>query len=241
MKIPQYLLTYIGFCLKKPNRRFSYLKCQKALKRIGITTTVPNLYKELSLAKQDELVKLHNFYRKEEPVLTSAGYLEIKTRLPFKRFGDWDQKWRIVSISTSTKERFERLQLINLLKKFGFGKLGRNLFISPYSLKTPITRLATNLGIQKYVAFGEIDVLRDEKQEIGAAWDLDEINEKYRTFLKKLRQSPKDDLWPLRAKILEHEFVNIYEVDPHLPTEFLPSNWLGKKAYTKFKELANSY
>lgn len=237
--IRQNLLTYIGYCQKR--QRFTYRACLDALKKAGSPTTIRTLYKELSLAKTDELIKIKTFYKKEYPVLTQKGYLEIKTRLPFKKFGEWDGKWRIVSISTPSEERAGRLKLIGLLKNLGFGKLGRNVFISPYPLKTSVTRLATDLGIQKYVAFGEMDVLKDEKQEIGAAWDLESVNEKYHDFMKATRAMPRDEIWPLRAKKLEHEFFKIYGADPHLPAEFLPKDWQGDKAYAKFKELSNSY
>ncbi len=239
--IRQSLLTYIAYCLKKPTRRFGYTKCQGYLKWVGIDSRKNTLYKEFSICKQEEQIKLRTFYNKEIPVLTQKGHLEIRTRLPFKKFGPWDNKWRVVSINTPSSERSSRLKMIYILKKFGFGKLGRNLFISPYPLKTTITRLATNLGIQKYVTFGELDILKDEKQEIGAAWQLDKINQMYQDFIEKAKAAPKDHCWPLRAKKLENTFAAIYEIDPHLPKEFLPSNWLGNEAYGIFKAISNSY
>ena len=239
--IRQNLLTYIGYCLKKPVRRFGYPKCVASLKRVGINTKKATLYKEFSICKKEELIKLKTFYNKEVPVLTQKGHLEIRTRLPFKKFGPWDNKWRVVSINTPSVERSSRLKMIYILKKFGFGKLGRNLFITPYPLKTTIIRLATDLGIQKYVTFGELDILKDEKQEIGVAWQADEINKTYQDFIDEAKTAPKDYCWPLRAKKLENVFALIYELDPHLPKQFLPTNWYGNEAYSIFKAISNSY
>jgi len=239
--IQQNLLTYLGFCFKKPRRRFAYSLCLADLKKVGVKTKIATLYKELSYAKTKGFVRTKKFYRREIPVLTLSGHLAVKTRLPFKKFDVWDKKWRIVSISAPTKERANRLKLINLLHRLGFGKLGRNLFISPHPLKTAVTRMATDLGLQKYVACGELDKLRDEKQEIAAAWDLENVDKSYRKFLKNAQKAPRDQLWPLRAKILERGFAINYARDPHLPMEFLPANWAGAKAYARFKEIANSY
>lgn len=239
--VRQNLLTYIGYCLKKPARRFGYPQCHASLKQVDINTKKATLYKEFSICKKEELIKLKTFYNKKVPILTQKGHLEIRTRLPFKKFGPWDNKWRVVSINTPSTERSSRLKMIYILKKFGFGKLGRNLFISPYPLKTTITRLATNLGIQKYVTFGELDILKEEKQEIGAAWQLDKINQMYQHFTEEARITPKDYFWPLRAKKLENVFASIYDTDPHLPKQFLPTNWDGNEAYSIFKAISNSY
>lgn len=238
------LLCYIAYSLVD-GHIFSYIDALQTIRKyFGQTYQITTLRKEFSLAKKEGLIELKPHYHKFRPVLTSPGRLAIKTRLPFKKFGDWDGKWRLVLFDLPQKERPYRLELVENLAKLGFGHWQKHAYISPYPLLATVSRLASDLGIRQYLKLLTIEEIKGE-EKIESSWQLIKINELYQNFIKKAeRQMVLDQaeyLWPLRAKILEQEFAEIYATDPHLPAELLPKNWTGPKAYAKFKEISNSY
>lgn len=234
------LLTYIAFCL--PGKNFSYEKCRVDLESVGIKTTVPTLRKEFSLAKKDGLIEFKRYYHRPYPVLSTRGKLAIKTRLPFRRFGEFES-WKIVIFDIPENWRKKRLRLQNELLKLGFGKLARGVYLTPHPLFTALKRMAKKLGLEDNLTFVKTTHLEDEKRVIYHAWNLKNLSEKYEEFIQKARVATfeRKSFWPLHAKRLEKKFAAIYEKDPHLPQEFLLRDWLGTQAYGIFKAISNSY
>lgn len=237
------LLTYIAYCL--PERSFSYEKCQKDFINIGIKNTIATLRKEFSIDKKEGLIELKTYYHKPYPVLSTKGKLEIKTPLPFRRYSEFDGIWKMVIFDIPDNLHSERVRFKNELKKLGFGKISRGVYLSPHSLFTHVKKLAIRLKIDQYVVFAKISQLEDEKKKVAKAWNLEEINDQYKEYIKKVQQElekhKKEPTWPFIAKTLEKEFSQIYLQDPQLPEQFLPAEWQGKTAYGIFKALSNSY
>jgi phenylacetic acid degradation operon negative regulatory protein len=233
------LLTYIAYCLE---RSFSYQKCQKDLESAGVKSTIPTLRKEFSLCKKDDLIDFKTYYRKPYPVLSQKGKFEIKTRLPFKKYG-WDGSWKLVIFDIPESRRKTRLKLVGYLKSLSFGRLSRGDFISPHPLFSQVKKFALKSGIEDYVSYVKTSSIEEEKKKILQAWDLQKINEKYEKFIKKAQivSFERKPFWPLYAKRLEKEFTLLYEKDPHLPEEILPADWKGQEAYGIFKAISNSY
>ena len=232
------LLTYIGYAARG---KFSYKQCSTDLLRLGTKHEVTTLRKEFSLLKKEGLIDFKLHYRKPYPVLSSKGKLEIKTRLAFKKFGDWDQKWRVVLFELPQDEHNDRLKLVLELKRLGFAPLQRSAFISPYPLLNIMAKYATNMGIRQHLSLLTVEKM-DEERRIEKAWPLKNINCQYDAFIKKVARIQRHErLWPLQAKCLEQDFAEIFELDPHLPKELLPHDWLGQTAYEIFKEISNSY
>lgn len=231
------LLTYIGYVLKG---RFSYEKCSFDFLQVGIKHELATLRKEFSLLKKEGLIEFKTHYRKPVPVISSKGKLEIKTHLPFRKYDVWDKKWRLVLFDLPQRERNYRLLLVDALCALGFTSISRGAYASPHHLLKPIDRLTNHWGIRQYVQLVLAEKI--EGDLIFNKWNLKKIATAYNDFIKKLaRVSRHERLWPLQAKQLEQEFVEIFALDPHLPAEFLPKDWPGEQAYTDFKEIANSY
>lgn len=237
------LLTYIAYCLS--DKSFSYAQCQRDLETIGlgIKTTIKTLRKEFSYVKKEGLIELKSYYHKLYPVLTTNGRLEIKTRLPFKRFGEFDGTWKMVIFDIPENLRSKRLQLQKELLNFGFGKIARGVYITPHPLFPAVRRILKKSAIEDFVTLIRTQSIENEKVKVYRAWDLKFLNEKYEEFIQKAKVATFDrkTFWPLYAKRLEKEFVLLYVKDPHLPEEFLPANWQGKEAYGIFKAISNSY
>jgi len=236
------MLAFIGFVLEETRFAFSYKTVGQTLAHLdGTEYKITTLRKEFSLLKKDGLIELKPYYHRQVPVLTQKGKLALKTRLPFKSYGAWDQKWRLIIFDIPETERKYRLALRDKLNELGFGKVQKSAYLTPYPLVNIIDRFATKLGIRQYLRLLEIGKIDDERKLIEKTWDLENINNGYRNFIGKSRKTPRDIYWPLRAKRLEQEFVEIYEADPHLPREVLPKDWAGTRAYKTFKEISNSY
>jgi len=240
------LLTYIGYCLPRAKFCYSYQNLNQALNKTSRQKyQISTLHKEFSNLKKTGFIEFKTRYRKPIPVLSQEGKLVIKTKLSFKRFDDWDRKWRVVLFDIPESTRTERLLLRTELGRLGFGALQKSAYFSPFPLLGVLSRFATNLGIRQYLSLMEVEKLEDEKKMVEKAWNLKNINEGYKKFLKKshlLLQTQGSQLfWPLLAKELESEFAQIYDDDPHLPAKLLPKSWAGLEAYQVFKEISNSY
>ncbi len=235
------LLTYIAYSLVD-GYIFSYVDALQTIRKyFGQTYQISTLRKEYSLLKKDGFIELRTHYRKPYPILTQRGRLSIKTRLPYKQYDPWDGKWRMVSFDIPERVRPERLVLVRELLKLGFAPIQKSTFISAHPLLGVVSRFATDLGTRQFLRLFEVEKIDNEKETMEAVWNLKEINSRYLHFLRRAKIAKDDRYWPLKAKRLELEFVQIYEADPHLPAEFLPNNWAGSKAYLKFKALSNSY
>lgn len=243
------LLTYIGYCLPQAKFCYSHQNLDQVLNKTSRQKyQISTLRKEFSNLKKAGLIEFKIRYRKPVPTLSQEGKLAIKTKLSFKRFDDWDGKWRVVLFDIPEIVRTERLLLRGELAKLGFGQIQKSAYLSPFPFLGVLSRFATNLGIRQYLSLMEVEKLEEEKKMIEIAWNLKKINERYKKFLKKAQsfQPPTTNrqpllYWPLLAKGLESEFAQIYDDDPHLPKELLPKNWAGFEAYKVFKEISNSY
>lgn len=242
MTLSEKILTFIEYCLPEIRFKFSYQKLVDVLQEIDNKKySIATIRKEFSNLKRQGFIVYGKRYKKRIPLLTRKGKLQIAPSLPYKKFGQWDKRWRIVIFETPEKERKYRMMFQEKLKELGFQKIQKGVYISPHSLLRTVSRISTELGIRQYLTLVESDKIEREKRAIEQIWELDKINQEYQKFIKKARKIKKNPFWPLIAKRLEGEFAKIYQLDPHLPEELLPKNWLGDKAYKIYKEIVKSY
>lgn len=235
----EFMLIYIGYCLKCDGHYFSYTKLVRALKEMGIKHHLPTLRKEFSMIKKEKLIEFKTRYRKNYPVLTQKGRLEIRTRLDSKHFDPWDGLWYMVLFDIAESDSKYRALLKQAMLKMGFYPLQRSAFISPHNQFRQVRRLATDWGIcqdLKFIVAREINDVSDTFEE-----RLAQINSRYVDFIGKTNSLKRDLYWPLRAKILEKDFAQIWADDPRFPKKLLGENWQGDEAYKTFKEISNSY
>jgi phenylacetic acid degradation operon negative regulatory protein len=232
------LLTYIGYCL---DGKFRYDKVLADFLHLGINHEPSTLRKEFSLLKKEGLITFKLRYRKPFPILTTKGKLEIKTHLAFKKFGTWDNKWRVTLFDLPQKERKYRLLLVEELTRLGFAMLHRGAYISPYPLIKIVERQANHWGIRQHISTFTAEKI-DEQKNLAERWNLDKVNKEYINFIKMTQRIQRHArLWSIQAKNLEQLFAEIFTSDTHLPEELLPKDWQGKTAYSIFKEISNSY
>jgi phenylacetic acid degradation operon negative regulatory protein len=183
--------------------------------------------------------------------LLTKGSQRIFTR----KNNQWDGNWHIVIYSVPEKKREARDRLRHELNWMGYGPLSEATWISPYDLTKEVEELARRLKIQ-----GNIQMFHakhqgstDPRQIVSRCWDLDKIHRRYADFIDKYR--PKLDSHLRRLQVEEdiepsecfverfnliHEYRKLPFLDPDLPRELLPEDWLRPQAAALFNEYHNS-
>ncbi len=191
--------------------------------------------------------------------LTERGVarMEEAAKRIFKLKNDeWDNKWRILMYSIPEEIRTVRDELRKELIWSGFGTLSNSCWISPNALENQVNTLIQKYNISNYVDFFEAEYKGPEEniRLVEKSWDLEDINAKYQTFIQeysqlyiitksKIQKGNMSDAecFVERTKLV-HEYRKFLFVDPGLPEELLPNQWLGAHAASLFsdyyKELA---
>ncbi|MDI6810590.1 MAG: PaaX family transcriptional regulator C-terminal domain-containing protein [archaeon] len=158
---------------------------------------------------------------------------------------NWDGQWHIVTFDIPEKLRYSRDALRKKLLSLGYGTLHSSVMISPYDKGAEIKETVKEYGIEDYVEFffAKYEGHKDIKDLVPKIWDLRWLEREYKKFiaiyvheLEELKMSVEkgDRIDPSYAFLkrieLNDSFSRIISVDPHLPRELLPDDWIGFKA-----------
>jgi phenylacetic acid degradation operon negative regulatory protein len=163
--------------------------------------------------------------------LTKEGRERLKNLFP-KYFGKkkWDGNWYLVIYDIpETKKRLREILRENL-KRLGFGQLQASVWISPFNFLGEVEEIIKNYNLSSYVILAISDKVGREEAKILARriWNLDKINELYKSFLSKFKRSKSEKLY--------FEYLNILKKDPQLPNELLPRDWKGDEVHKLFSK-----
>jgi len=137
----------------------------------------------------------------------------------------------------------------------GYGPLSEATWISPYDLTKEVEDLAERLQIKGYIQMFQAkhQSSADPKKIVSRCWDLGKIHERYANFIAKYRPKLEGHLKRLQAgETIEpsecfverfnliHEYRKLPFLDPDLPRELLPKNWLRPQAAALFSEYHDS-
>lgn len=162
----------------------------------------------------------------------------------------WDGKWRMLIYSIPEEKRNIRDELRKELMWSGFGSIANSSFISPNDLTKQVYLLIDKYDIKEYVHYfiAEYKAPRENQTLVKESWDLNDINEHYKTFIdfysKKFLEAKKKiaknqmtqaECFVERTKLV-HEYRKFLFTDPGLPEELLPKKWLGSKAANLFTD-----
>ena len=165
--------------------------------------------------------------------------------------GEWSGEWYLVAYNIPESKRHQRNKLRRQLTWMGFGAFNTAIWISPWDVTENVREVSERLGIDEFVqVFRARHLGFAEAQElVPRCWDLKLINSQYAAFVHKYEPMLARD----RARLEEwnevdpaecfttrfmllHEYREFPFVDPHLPPELLPSDWLSVDAAELFKE-----
>jgi phenylacetic acid degradation operon negative regulatory protein len=152
---------------------------------------------------------------------------------------NWDGRWLVLLVSIPEAMRDLRHRLRTRLSWAGFGSPAPGVWITPRpeaeaDAKLILDELALAGQAMSFVA--SYGALGAEPDMVAAAWDLNDVAARYRQFIDEftpLRPTTPDET--LRAQTsLVHEWRRFPFLDPQLPAELLPPNWIGTAATALF-------
>lgn len=167
------------------------------------------------------------------------------------RCDPWDGWWYLLTYSIPESKRHLRRRLRRRLLWLGFGALHQATWISCRDLRVELEKVVGDLGIRPYVEFftAEHQGFADDKEIVARCWDLKGLDDYYATFIShygppfeaheaRLRASDSLDSREcfMQRFMLIHEYRSSPYVDPNLPLELLPNDWLGEEAKQLFQQ-----
>lgn len=157
---------------------------------------------------------------------------------------EWDGNWTLLGFSLPETRRADRHLLRSRLAWAGFGPLQNGLWIS--SREVDLDQLLEGLDVADHVrAFRATTLHPTNIQEmIAETWDLEELAEGYRGFLRRWDiADPLDstgDVLP-RQLLMHTEWTLLLRKDPALPVEHLPSDWPAVRAEHVFLRMRSAF
>jgi phenylacetic acid degradation operon negative regulatory protein len=156
----------------------------------------------------------------------------------------WDGTWTLVSFGIPEKIRNRRDELRTRLREIGFGQLAGGVWIAPGDATESVAGLTSSLRVGRRVM---VCLTRDVRlggepvaSSVSRIWPLAELNRNYASMRSRLKQrirrmrSRMQKGSPLGSReaflevfVLFSEAAEIIGLDPCLPEELLPDNWLG--------------
>ena len=204
------------------------------------------------------LLKVRREEQKSYYSLTENGHSLLTKgtqRIFVRKNNQWDGSWNIVIYSVPERRREARDRLRLELSWLGYGPLSEATWISPYDLTKEVEDLAERLQIKEYIQMFQAkhQGSADPKKIVSRCWDLGRIHERYANFIAKYRPKLEYHLKRLQAGEnvepsecfverfnLIHEYRKLPFLDPDLPQELLPENWLRPQAAALFNEYHDS-
>jgi phenylacetic acid degradation operon negative regulatory protein len=175
---------------------------------------------------------------------------EAAQRIYHPRQDPWDGQWHIVTYSIPEELSNNRDKLRTRLKWLGFGQLSPGTWISPRNERDEVEKTLKRLDLMGHVEWfsGEHKGFTNNLHLVKRSWNLDRLNGAYADFVERFQprlthfqdlieqnNSPVLSDFFVERFWLVHEYRSFPYVDPNLPPELLPDDWLGYQADEIFK------
>jgi phenylacetic acid degradation operon negative regulatory protein len=151
--------------------------------------------------------------------------------------------WLLAVFSVPETERHKRHVLRSRLARLGFGTAAPGVWIAPACLHDATADVLRRLGLDSYADLFRADHLAfgDLAGKVRQWWDLDQLERLYRQFLSVsdplLRWAPgpagERDAFAGYVRVLT-DWRRLPYLDPGLPAELLPPDWIGIRAASLF-------
>jgi phenylacetic acid degradation operon negative regulatory protein len=159
--------------------------------------------------------------------------------------------WLLVSFSVPESERQKRHKIRTGLARMGFGTVTAGLYIGPVRLQTDVVEYIREHRLWDYVELFicEPSGHGDIQTKVGQWWNLEALASEYQAFVDAYRLEA--DQWQPHVRDgtgTAREAFKLYIpmvtqwrrlpfLDPGLPPELLPANWIGITARKVFNDL----
>jgi len=250
MKIRSLFFTLYGDYVKNVDETISLRSLIKIFKEFGFSEAAirASLYR---MEKNGLIITINKGNRRISYKLSEKDMirlLEGTKRVYEKVRRKWDGKWRIIIYNIPENNRELRDKLRRELKWLGFGMLANSTWISPNPVEGILRKFinefydsSTNIDVNIFIA----EYLGDPKHIVEKCWNLTEVESMYKNFVEKWSKTfekideMKSNEAFVKRLLLVHEYRKFLNIDPDLPEDLLPSNWIGFKAYELFIKLRN--
>lgn len=184
------------------------------------------------------LIRTTDGRRGKSLVLTSKGQKIFFKKYPLAKLRKkrWDGNWTVISydLPATRQGNSRRNHLRYNLKKFGFGQLHQSLAVSPLPLEEPLQEFIEGERLERNATvFTCRRIWGLPDQEIARrAYDLDRLEKLYEELDSQfdIARMAKGE-W----KRWRLYFLAVDNLDPQLPKELLPRDWIGFNCAKKFK------
>jgi phenylacetic acid degradation operon negative regulatory protein len=149
--------------------------------------------------------------------------------------------WMLAVFSVPEAERHKRHVLRSQLTRLGFGTAAPGVWIAPAHLHDATADMLRRLELDSYADLFRGDHLAfgDLTAKVRAWWDLDELERQYRAFLDAhtpQRPAAGREAFAGYVRLLT-DWRRLPYLDPGLPAELLPDDWIGIRAADLFFDL----
>lgn len=166
----------------------------------------------------------------------------------------WDGTFLLLTLTGAALEREARDRLAVGLDFEGFGMLGPGTWVAVgEGSREGADSVLSACGLQdRALLFSAqtVDGAETPGEVVALAWDLDTAAAAHEAFLEEFERAvPADECeaFALRTR-LAHEWRHLLSVDPSLPLQLLPADWVGTRArkvfqlrFSEWAEAATSY
>ncbi|MBN2239165.1 MAG: hypothetical protein JW712_05290 [Dehalococcoidales bacterium] len=168
-----------------------------------------------------------------------------------RRNKSWNGIWNLVVYYIPEENREARDRLRRELAWMGFGPLTTATWISPHDLSAEVGEIAAKMNIQPYIQIFQTTSKNsnDPAEIVARCWDLKKIHQRYSSFIKEYKKRltsfqkrldkseaiEKSEYFVERFKLMD-DYRRLPYLDPDLPHELLPKNWLRSEAMTIFDQ-----
>jgi phenylacetic acid degradation operon negative regulatory protein len=167
------------------------------------------------------------------------------------RADPWDGRWHVLVYSIPEAKRHLRRKLQRRLRWLGFGTLNHATWISPRDLHDEVGQVVNAFNIRPYVEFftAEHRDFSSDAEIAARCWDLKRLRRYHAALIARYEPLYKQDKARIEAghrlqpetcfvrrfKLID-EYLSSPYVDPNLPLELLPEDWLGGRAAHLFQQ-----
>lgn len=173
-----------------------------------------------------------------KPQITKQGYQRLEELLPtYKKKRPWDKRIYLVTYDVTEERKSDRDLLRETLKRIGCAYLQNSVWLTPYNPRGILETFVEEHGLHGSIIVSDTGTdgavgNRSLKELIREVYNLDELNDRYKSFLYEFSRGKKESA----ADTVASHYLSILQDDPQLPFELLPTDWRGDEAYEFYEE-----
>ncbi len=164
---------------------------------------------------------------------------EAAARIYRLRALDWDGRWRLLVLAGQPARTSPDLS--RALSWSGYGRLASGSWVSPHPHPDGLGELLAQHGQEdayRFTTAAREGSAAEDRRIVATAWDLGELANAQAAFIERWRKprAPEAPADAFRERIeLVHHWRSFLFLDPGLPRQLLPPDWLGERAVAVFR------